>query len=56
MTEAQAWADQEAAGLAEVPDLAVLVEDRLGGKEHLEFEKVCTSCLFGVASGSGFMD
>jgi hypothetical protein len=34
----------------------VLVEDGREGKEHPEFAQAWTSCLFGIAVGSGCMD
>ena len=51
--EGSAWAGQDAARQVEAPAPAVLVEDGREGKEHLEFEKASTSCLFGIATGSG---
>ena len=53
MREGTAWAGREAARQVEAPVPAVLVEDGREGKEHLEFEKASTSCLFGTAIGSG---
>lgn len=51
--EGSAWAGQDGARQVEAPVPAVLVEDRREGKEHLEFEKASTCCLFGTAIVSG---
>jgi hypothetical protein len=51
--EGSVWAGQDPARRVEAPVPAVLVEDCREGKEHLEFEKASTSCLFGTAIGPG---